>query len=80
MFVVALLVAVFAFAAAQGGVKDILGNYYDFTTGQVSSSLTGRVYNSVPAAVPIAHHYSYGAVVSPYVAAPVVYSSPFLYK
>ncbi|GFQ85607.1 uncharacterized protein TNCT_473451 [Trichonephila clavata] len=31
---------------ASGGVKDYAGNYYDFTTGQVASSATGKVYNT----------------------------------
>lgn len=60
---------------AQGGVKDVLGNYYDFTTGQYSSSLTGRVYNSAyPAYAGYAGYAAY-----PYVAAPVAYT-PYLYK
>ncbi len=27
---------------SNGGAKDVLGNYYDYTTGQYSSSLTGK--------------------------------------
>ncbi|CAL1295346.1 unnamed protein product [Larinioides sclopetarius] len=37
-------------AASYGGVKDFAGNYYDFSTGQYSSSLTGKVYNTAPIA------------------------------
>lgn len=37
-----------ASAATFGGAHDILGNYYDGTTGQISSSLTGHVYNTRP--------------------------------
>ncbi|KAF8788872.1 glutaconyl-CoA decarboxylase subunit gamma-like [Argiope bruennichi] len=52
-------------AASFGGVKDFAGNYYDFTTGQYSSALTGKVYNTAPIAyVPPA--------VAPVVAAPAV--------
>jgi len=45
-------------------VKDIVGNYYDLTTGQYSSSLTGRVYNTgylgAPLAAPLAAPIAYG--------------------
>ncbi|KAI1281953.1 hypothetical protein HDE_13178 [Halotydeus destructor] len=45
--------AVLCFAASSlawgaGGAQDVLGNYYDATTGQISSSLTGKVYNTRP--------------------------------
>ncbi|GIX83399.1 hypothetical protein CDAR_222761 [Caerostris darwini] len=36
--------------ASFGGVKDLAGNYFDFSTGQYSSSLTGKVYNTAPLA------------------------------
>lgn len=44
-------IALFALVAtcfAVGGVHDVVGNYYDATTGQISSSLTGHVYNTRP--------------------------------
>ncbi|KAF8795890.1 hypothetical protein HNY73_000337 [Argiope bruennichi] len=45
-----VLLGLVCMASAQvllsGGVKDLAGNYYDFTTGQVASSATGRVYNT----------------------------------
>lgn len=48
-----------AVASAQlwvgGGVKDAVGNYYDYTTGQVASSATGRVYNTGALPLPYAH-------------------------
>ncbi|GFU52946.1 uncharacterized protein TNCV_1142401 [Trichonephila clavipes] len=37
-------------AASFGGIKDLAGNYYDFSTGQYSSALTGKVYNTAPVA------------------------------
>ena len=80
IFALAAIFAIIAVASCLGGVKDILGNYYDFTTGQISSSLTGHVYNTVPQPVPVAHYVG-GYVASPYVhAGPVVYSSPLLLK
>ena len=40
-------------AAAQlipiAGTRDLTGGYYDHYTGQYSSALTGRVYNTAPA-------------------------------
>ncbi|KAH9407127.1 hypothetical protein TYRP_012673 [Tyrophagus putrescentiae] len=70
IFALAVLLAVVATftVSAQGGVKDVLGNYYDFTTGQVSSSLTGHVYNTAPAVVPVHSYVAHGG----YAAAPVV--------
>lgn len=73
-----------ACSLAQGGVKDVLGNYYDFTTGQVSSSLTGHVYNTAPAVVPV-HSYVSHAYAAPYAHVPYVsgygvYGAPLLYK
>ena len=80
--------------SAQGGVKDVLGNYYDFTTGQVSSSLTGHVYNTAPAVVPVHSYVSHGYAAAPVVAGGVygagvygaglygagLYGAPLLYK
>ncbi|GBN87166.1 hypothetical protein AVEN_18770-1 [Araneus ventricosus] len=51
-------------AASFGGVKDLAGNYYDFSTGQYSSALTGKVYNTAPVA--------YVPPVAPVVPAPAV--------
>ena len=45
LIIIAALIAV-AFAAEPLNGRDILGNFYDGTTGQISSSLTGRVYNT----------------------------------
>lgn len=57
LYVFFFIAALFAVASAIGGVKDAAGNYYDFTTGQVASSATGKVYSP---------HYAY----SPYLAHP----------
>lgn len=59
-------------AQALSGARDVYGNYYDATTGQISSSLTGRVYNTARLA------YTAPAW-SPYVAAPVAYTSQVAY-
>ena len=76
IFALALLIAAFAFASAIGGGKDIAGNYYDFTTGQVASSFDGRVYNPVHA-LPVAHSY----VAHHAYAAPIAhYGAPLLFK
>ena len=53
-------------AASFGGVKDLAGNYYDFSTGQYSSALTGKVYNAAPVAYAAAPH----VVAAPYYAYP----------
>nr|ACD11923.1 hypothetical protein [Isometrus maculatus] len=45
VFLVIALVASVSAIPYLGGAKDHLGNYYDYATGQYSSSLTGRVYN-----------------------------------
>ena len=65
---------------AFGGVlKDYTGGTYDLTTGQYSSAITGRVYNTAPYgyAAPYAAAYGYAApygLAAPYgVAAPLVY-------
>lgn len=71
--IVAVALALIAAVSAIGGVKDLAGNYYDLTTGQYSSSLTGKVYNtySAPVAVaPVAH----APLVAPYAAA---YAAPY---
>jgi hypothetical protein len=57
--------ALIAVVSAIGGIRDVVGNYYDLTTGQYSSSLTGRVYNTgyygAPVlAAPYAAPYAYG--------------------
>nr|AIW62602.1 hypothetical protein [Scytodes thoracica] len=72
----ALLIVFAAFvalatAASLGGVKDVAGNYYDFTTGQYASSLTGKVYNTAPV---VAYSSPVVAAVAPhpYYAAPYV--------
>ncbi|XP_015929223.1 uncharacterized protein [Parasteatoda tepidariorum] len=90
----ALAFVAVASAASFGGVKDLVGNYYDFTTGQYSSALTGKVYNTAPvayvppvAAAPVAYAppvvAPYAAPYAPYVAAaaaPYIYSAPFPYS
>ncbi|KAI1282169.1 hypothetical protein HDE_13240 [Halotydeus destructor] len=74
--------AVLCFAASSlawgaGGAQDVLGNYYDATTGQISSSLTGKVYNTRPTgwgpSPLVAAHAPLVAAHSPLVAA---YSAP----
>lgn len=40
------------------GTRDLTGGYYDHYTGQYSSALTGRVYNTAPVvAAPLLHHH-----------------------
>lgn len=73
-FIVALaLFAMVACAAAQvipiSGTRDLTGGYYDHYTGQYSSAITGRVYNTAPA-VAIAAGPAIAA--SPYLAAPAI--------
>lgn len=63
-------------AASIPGVKDFIGNYYDPYTRQLSSAITGKVYNTLPFAAPYVASYSayvppVAPVVAP-VAAPVV--------
>lgn len=76
----AIAFAFVAVASAIGGAKDFVGNYYDYTTGQVSSSLTGRVYNTRPTswgpAVPAvaAYHAPYAYAHHPY-----AYAAPYAY-
>jgi len=55
-----VLFAICSVALAQwsGGAKDWAGNYYDFTTGQVASSATGKVYNTGAVPLPYAHYYA----------------------
>ncbi|CAG2170369.1 unnamed protein product [Oppiella nova] len=79
-FVLAIAFAFIAAVAAISGVKDWAGNYYDLTTGQYSSSLTGRVYNTygapaVVAASPYASPYAYAAPLHAPLAAPLGYSA-----
>ncbi|OQR78979.1 hypothetical protein BIW11_06048 [Tropilaelaps mercedesae] len=60
-------------ACAFGGVlKDVTGGTFDLTTGQYSSAITGRVYNSAPvvAAAPVA----LSAYIAPYA---VPYAVPY---
>ena len=62
-------------AATAGGATDILGNYYDGTTGQISSSLTGRVYNTRPTGWgPVVGAPVYGNAA--YAAAPLAVAAP----
>ena len=79
LIIIAAFIAV-AFAAEPLNGRDILGNFYDGTTGQVSSSLTGRVYNTrvqVAPATYVAAHPAQAVVAAPLVAhAPVAYSAP----
>lgn len=50
-----VLAALVGCAVAQllpiSGTHDITGGYYDHYTGQYSSALTGRVFNTAPAVV-----------------------------
>ncbi|CAL1299491.1 unnamed protein product [Larinioides sclopetarius] len=74
-------------AASFGGVKDLAGNYYDFSTGQYSSALTGKVYDTAPIAyvppvAPATIPASYVApapVYSPFYG-PAAYVAPFWKK
>lgn len=50
-----VLAALVGVAVAQlapiAGTRDLSGGYYDHYTGQYSSAITGRVYNTAPAVV-----------------------------
>lgn len=54
-FICLVLAALVACTMAQllpiSGTRDLTGGYYDHYTGQYSSALTGRVYNTAPAVV-----------------------------
>lgn len=43
--------AVAQYAVPIAGTRDLTGGYYDHYSGQYSSALTGRVYNTAPAVV-----------------------------
>ncbi|XP_054164921.1 uncharacterized protein LOC128962563 [Oppia nitens] len=73
-FVIAFAFAFVASVSAISGVKDWAGNYYDLTTGQYSSSLTGRVYNTAPTVVASAPYVS--APLSAHLATP--YGAPLV--
>jgi len=78
LIIIAALIAMTSAANVLNG-QDILGNFYDGTTGQISSSLTGRVYNTrVPVATYVAAHPAQAVVAAaPLVAhAPVVVAAP----
>jgi hypothetical protein len=68
-----------ASALAVGGVRDWAGNYYDGTTGQISSSLTGNVYNTRPTNWGPAPLYAAAPLVASYAHAPLVasYAAPY---
>lgn len=55
-----VLAALIGCAVAQlipiAGSRDLTGGYYDHYTGQYSSAITGRVYNTAPA-VAVAGEY-----------------------
>lgn len=56
MFVATVFAAMLACVSAQllqpiAGTRDLTGGYYDHYSGQYSSALTGRVYNTAPAVV-----------------------------
>lgn len=55
LIVVLVLAALVGCALAQllpiSGSRDLSGGYYDHYTGQYSSAITGRVYNTAPAIV-----------------------------
>jgi len=74
-FVLAIAFAFIA-AVALGWCERLGRNYYDLTTGQYSSSLTGRVYNTYGApAVVAASPYAYAAPLHAPLAAPFGYSA-----
>lgn len=54
-YIFLVLAALIACTMAQllpiSGTRDLTGGYYDHYTGQYSSALTGRVYNTAPAVV-----------------------------
>lgn len=74
-----VLLATLGVAFGSGVLKDYTGGTYDLTTGQYSSAITGRVYNTAPYgyAAPYVPAYGYAApygLAAPYgVAAPLVY-------
>ncbi|KFM75681.1 hypothetical protein X975_19327, partial [Stegodyphus mimosarum] len=84
LVMIAVFVAFVAVASAAsfGGLKDLAGNYYDFSTGQYSSALTGKVYNTAPVAYvpPVAPVAPVVAPASPYyyAAAPYPYSAAYV--
>lgn len=45
----ALVGCAFAQLLPISGTRDLTGGYYDHYTGQYSSAITGRVYNTAPA-------------------------------
>lgn len=53
LIVCLVLAALVGCAVAQllpiSGTRDLTGGYYDHYTGQYSSAITGRVYNTAPA-------------------------------
>ena len=74
LFICLVLAALVGCALAQllpiAGTRDLTGGYYDHYSGQYSSALTGRVYNTAPAVAigaPIAH------IGAPIAAAPVAW-------
>ena len=77
IIVAALLAMLVACVSAQllqpiAGTRDLSGGYYDHYTGQYSSAITGRVYNTAPgliAAAPIAA----APIAAPIAAAPVAW-------
>ena len=52
------------------GTRDLTGGYYDHYTGQYSSALTGRVYNTAPAVV------AAPAIAAPAIAHPAIAAAP----
>lgn len=66
------LVALVACVSCQlipiAGSRDLTGGYYDHYTGQYSSALTGRVYNTAPALV-AAPAIAHAAIAAPAIAA-----------
>lgn len=68
LFICLVLAALVACAMAQllpiSGTRDLTGGYYDHYTGQYSSAITGRVYNTAPAvavAPAVVHHHAFAA-------------------
>lgn len=82
LFIVLALVALFGCAYGQllapiSGSRDLTGGYYDHYTGQYSSAITGRVYNTAPAVAVAAPAIAAPAIAAPAIAAPAIAASPF---
>lgn len=79
MICLTLLVALIGCAFGQlvpiAGTRDLTGGYLDHYTGQYSSAITGRVYNTAPAVV-AAPAIAAPAIAAPAIAAPAIAAAP----